>query len=187
MFSYTANTLPGSSGSPIFLMNTNKVIGLHKGSNEEGTFNFGYFIFPIMKALKNYVINSSNNISLNSKINFSLDNYNDNDYDNLNYILAECYTETNENLQVINSYENYCREFNEKINNKFKNEDFIKQIKIQINNKNMPFNYRFKLNKSKHVIKYVIRDIKKLTQLNFLFFNCSKITNLDFSDFNSKM
>ena len=182
LFSHTANTLPGSSGSPIFLMNTNKVIGLHKGSDEEGNFNFGYFIFPIMKSLKNFVINSSINISLNSKINISLDN----DYDNFNYILAEFYTETNENLQVINSYENCCREFNEKINNKYKNEDFIKQIKIQINNKNMPFNYRFKLNKGKHVIKYIIRDIKKLTQLNFLFYNCSKITNLDFSHFNSE-
>ena len=182
LFSHTANTYPGSSGSPIFLMNTNKVIGLHKGSNKEGTFNFGYFIFPIMKSLKNFDINPSTNRSLNSNISFSLDN----DYDNLNYILAESYIETNENLQVINSYENYCREFNEKINNKYKNEDFIKQIKIQIDNKNMSFNYRFKLNKGKHVIKYIIRDIKKLTNLNFLFYNCSKLTNLDFSHFNSE-
>ena len=180
LFSHNANTLPGSSGSPIFLVNTNKVIGIHKGSNEEKKANFGFFIFPIMKALKNFVTEKKQNSHI-----IKSDNLNKNS-DNLNYILAECDLENNENVRIINSYENYIREFYGEIHNKNKNEEFIKQIQIQIDNKDIPFNYRFKLDKGKHKIKYIIKDTNILTNLNFLFFDCSKLTNLDLSHFKTK-
>ena len=177
LFCHTANTLPGSSGSPIFLMNTNKVIGIHKGSNEEKTANFGFFIFPIMKALKNFVTEKEKKPYI-----IKSDNINK----NLNYILAECDLENNENIRIINSYENYCREFNEEIDNAHKNEEFIKQIQIQIDNKDISFNYRVNLEKGKHKIKYIIKDTNKITNLNFLFYGCSKLTNLDLSYINTK-
>ena len=52
-FSYNASTLPGSSGSPIFLIQTTYVIGIHKGGDESKKENYGNFIFPIINYLNN--------------------------------------------------------------------------------------------------------------------------------------
>ena len=52
-FSHNANTDYGSSGSPIFLLDTNKVIGIHKSTAVDERINFGDFIFPIINILKN--------------------------------------------------------------------------------------------------------------------------------------
>jgi surface protein len=45
--------LPGSSGSPIFLIQTTYIIGIHKGGDEYEKKNYGDFIFPIINFLKN--------------------------------------------------------------------------------------------------------------------------------------
>ena len=51
-FSYSASTLEGSSGSPVFLKYSPQVIGIHKqGGNTE---NYGDFIGPIFEYFKNY-------------------------------------------------------------------------------------------------------------------------------------
>ena len=50
---HEASTEPGSQGSPIFLDQTNKVIGIQGGDNKQ---NFGDFIFPIIKILNNIKI-----------------------------------------------------------------------------------------------------------------------------------
>jgi len=55
---HKASTEPGSSGSPIFLAQTTKVIGIHKSGDEKNKINFGDFIFPIIKILN--TINSKN-------------------------------------------------------------------------------------------------------------------------------
>ena len=47
-FTHKASTLPGSSGSPIFLDQTTKVIGIHKSSSNDKIENYGDFIFPII-------------------------------------------------------------------------------------------------------------------------------------------
>ena len=46
-FSYNASTLSGSSGSPIVLLGKEKVIGIHKGGNEDKSKNYGDLIVPI--------------------------------------------------------------------------------------------------------------------------------------------
>ena len=46
-------TEPGSSGSPIFLDKTTKVIGIHKASSNDEIENYGDFIFPIINKLNN--------------------------------------------------------------------------------------------------------------------------------------
>ena len=48
-FSHLANTDIGSSGSPIFLKNTPKVIGIYKSTNKDIPINYGNFIGPIYK------------------------------------------------------------------------------------------------------------------------------------------
>ena len=51
-FTHKASTEPGSSGSPIFLDKTTKVIGIHKASDNDKKENYGDFIFPIINKLK---------------------------------------------------------------------------------------------------------------------------------------
>ena len=51
-FSYDASTEPGSSGSPIILKNTTKVIGIHKKGNKKNKTNYGTLITSIMPLLR---------------------------------------------------------------------------------------------------------------------------------------
>jgi len=55
-FTHNASTEKGSSGSPIFLKGSSKVIGIHKGSigTELKKENYGEFIYPIFNYFKNY-------------------------------------------------------------------------------------------------------------------------------------
>ena len=64
-FTHKASTLPGSSGSPIFLDKTTKVIGIHKSSNNYKKENYGDFIFPIINILNN---RNKYNMNLEKKI-----------------------------------------------------------------------------------------------------------------------
>ena len=58
-FAYSASTLEGSSGSPIFLKYSPQVIGIHKeGGKIE---NYGDFIGPIFEYFKNYYKTDHNN------------------------------------------------------------------------------------------------------------------------------
>ena len=70
-FVYNASTDDGSSGSPIFIKGTTKVIGIHKGGsgNEEIKINYGDFIWPIFCYFKNFqknIINTQNNNNFNN-------------------------------------------------------------------------------------------------------------------------
>ena len=51
-FSHLASTKRGSSGSPIFIDGTIKVIGIHKQSRKDNSENYGNFIYPIIESLK---------------------------------------------------------------------------------------------------------------------------------------
>ena len=60
-FVYDAGTNFGSSGSPIFLKDTTKVIGIHKQGNTEKLENYGTLIYSIIELLQNE--NNNSNIS----------------------------------------------------------------------------------------------------------------------------
>ena len=60
-FTHLANTEKGSSGSPIFLENSNKVIGIHKEGNKDKTENYGDFIYPAINIIKNDIREKRNN------------------------------------------------------------------------------------------------------------------------------
>ena len=51
-FSHLASTKAGSSGSPIFIEGTIKVIGIHKQGRKDNSENYGNFIGPIIESLK---------------------------------------------------------------------------------------------------------------------------------------
>ena len=49
---YLVNTSEGSSGSPIFILNDNTVLGMHKQGDESIKENYGLFIGPIVDFFK---------------------------------------------------------------------------------------------------------------------------------------
>ena len=69
---HNATTKSGSSGSPIFLENSIKVIAIHKQGNIKKTENYGNFLYPIIQLLKNNNINNEiklNNVDKQGEIN----------------------------------------------------------------------------------------------------------------------
>jgi len=162
-FKHNLDTDFGSSGSPIILHNALKVIGIHKSSDRMEAINFGSFIGEIFK-------------------------YND---DN-NCIIGEIYIKKEDigkEIQIINSYNEYCKKkpLNKKnIKEEFKNEKEIKEIIIiEINNKKIPFSYIHKFEKEGvYQIKYKFN--KSLTNSYMLFNNCSNLIKLDLSKFDGK-
>ena len=63
-FFHFASTQNGSSGSPVFLLNETKVIGIHKQSNRSE--NIGDFIYQIFDVLKNDVDKIKGNYNINN-------------------------------------------------------------------------------------------------------------------------
>lgn len=69
-FIHLASTEHGSSGSPIFLKDSIKIIGIHKQGDKEQTENYADFISPIFNILKNdikIIKNKINNDNMNNK------------------------------------------------------------------------------------------------------------------------
>ena len=60
-FMHLASTDESSSGSPIFLENSSKVIGIHKSSNYHQQANYAYFIYPAINIIKKDLNNRQNN------------------------------------------------------------------------------------------------------------------------------
>ena len=151
----------GSSGSPIILFKTLKVIGIHKRCDKNKKINYGSFIGEIFNENKNLIKN--------------------------NYIIGEIYISKKnigKNIRIINSYEENCREdLDIKIEEEYKNEKEIKECKIEINDKIISFCYYYKFEKiGKFKIKYNF-DIY-LKNINHMFSDCSSLTNLNLSNFN---
>ena len=62
---HTADTKKGSSGSPILLRNTSKVIGIHTSGDKIKNINYGYCLGPIFNYFKYF---SRNKMELNIKL-----------------------------------------------------------------------------------------------------------------------
>ena len=94
------STEPGSSGSPILLINNQKLIGIHYGSSEHFEFNKGtlliYAIIEFQKINNNLLI-----INKEEKIIKKINNYIIGEFDN---------KEDNQYIRIINSYEQMNRE-----------------------------------------------------------------------------
>ena len=173
-------TKPGSSGSPILLINNQKLIGIHYGINEHFKYNKGTLIIYSIIELQNI----KNNLLIINKEGKYIDNNNEIN----NYIIAEFdIKKDNENILIINSYE-HCK--NENLifgftGKEYENENEIKEnCEIKINDKIISFSYYYKFNeKGKYTIKYIFKKI--IINLNFMFFNCRSLTNINLSNFNT--
>ena len=174
-------TKPGSSGSPILLINNQKLIGIHYAGSEDYEFNKGtliiYAIIEFQKIKNNLlIINKEGKYINNNEIN-----------EINNYIIAEFdIQEDDKEIRIINSYEQSNREQEFKVYNKeYENEKEIKEnCEIIINNDIIPFFYFYKFNKKgKYNIKYIFKN--NITKLDYMFNGCSSLTNIDLSNFNT--
>ena len=176
---HKCSTDSGSSGSPIILLNNNKVIGVHyAGSKHNKNFNFGRLL---KQPLLEY-INKENKINKTNK-------------QNKNYIISEIEIKEEDidnEIRIINSFEEYKRK-NGKFD-KILEEDYClyeneKEIKdnciIKINNDIIYFNYFYKFKvKGKYNIEYIFTN--NLTKTDFMFCECKSLTNINLSNFNTE-
>ena len=91
-FSHLASTNCGSSGSPIFLFNSSKVLGIHKAGKNDNTENYGDFIGPIYNFLKNDIrlrkFLYSTNIYDDINVSSNRDGYGKSAYNNGDYYIG---------------------------------------------------------------------------------------------------
>ena len=172
-FEHNIATFNGSSGCPIILLNYNLnntyVIGIHKQADNYKNINYGTFIGEIFNETgDSNSISSSNTLSL------------------VNYIIAEIYIKENDinnNIRIINSYEEYCRQNGLIIQER--NEKDVKNCEIRINNILIPFSYFYNFpSRGLYTIKYSFKNI--FTNTSFMFSLCSSLIKLDLSNFNTQ-
>jgi len=146
-------------------------------------FSYNKIIIGDLKQIiddKDINIKFKNMMNLYNKINTNNDNTG-------NYIKGEMeIEENNKEIRIINSYEQYRREAKLDIEDKYKNEEEIKEnIEITINDKKIPFTYFYKFEeKGKYKIKYTFKN--KLTNTCYMFQGCSSLIDIDLSNFKSQ-
>ena len=185
-FEHNCDTDLGSSGSPILL--NGLVIGIHKAGNREigNIINLGSFIGNIIEEIKNKNEIYNHKITQNP-INYSTIKSQKIKYSNV--IIAEYNitpNDINQKIRIINSYESHERELqNYKFEDNLRNEEDIKECKIEIEEKIIPFRYFHIFNKSgSFQIKFIFHKIPN--NLVFIFSNCKKLTKVDLSNLNTK-
>ena len=110
----------------------------------------------------------------------------------INSIKGEIYIDsnnTNKNIQIINSFENYQRtrnvELNENDNINMNEQEIKENIEIKINGKTINFTYLYQFESNGvYQIEYIFKKFLKKT--NHMFADCKYITNFDFSNFNTE-
>ena len=120
-FTHFVSTESGSSGSPVFLKESLKVIGIHKSGDKNKKENYGDFIGPIFKYLKN----------------FPKDEYNKKIKESINKISKNKIIKKNDNIEEKINIEYSSNNFSDKILNKmtirYKNNNNIFYFQININ------------------------------------------------------
>ena len=175
---HKCSTKEGSSGSPILLINNQKLIGIHYGCHEKYGFNKGtLLLYSIIE-----FATIKNNLLLINKEGKIIDNN-----ENNNYIIGEFdINKDNQDVRIINSYEQFYKENDFlKYEKEYENEKEIKDnCEIRINNEIIPFSYFYKFNKKgKYKIKYTFKNNTKNT--NFMFYGCSSLKEINLSNFNT--
>ena len=106
---------------------------------------------------------------------------------NKNYIIAEINVkedDLNKNLRIINSSKS-IKVYHMLDYYKYNNEEEIKNCKIEINDKTIPFNYFIIFKETgTFKIKYTFKD--NISKTSYMFYKCNSLTNIDLSNFNTK-
>ena len=172
------STNDGSSGSPILKINNQKIIGIHHSSVKDKC-NKGTLLIYAIKKFQD-IENNKQNINKNEK------QLNNNELNN--YITCEFDIKENKDIRIINSYEQFHREYNNtELKKDCENEKEIKDnCEIRINDKIInKFSYFHKFDKKgKYTIKYFFK--KNMNRIDYMFYECTSLTEIDFSHFNSE-
>ena len=167
------NQQPKPNTNMVFENNQNIIQNNINGENNIKKMSFGDIIDDYSKNLNDDTFigefnNNENNINI--------------------YIIAEIFISDyvfNEEIRIINSYEGHQKNFDYKIESQLMNEKEIKNCKIRINNKLIPFKYYIKFpKKGKYIIKYSFNHY--LTKTNNMFSECYYLTNINLSNFNTQ-
>ena len=138
-FAHTASTLHGSSGGPIVLEGSDKVLGIHKGGNNFEKENYGDFIGPVIDDIKKFERNG-----------FGKDFYKNGDIKYMGNFINDKYDDDNGLFYYEEGYKDdiYYYEKGEYFNGKFKEG---KKIEGKIYDKNIIMIIKMK------IIRIVIR------------------------------
>ena len=160
-----------SSGLPILLVNNQKLIGINNNISKKYKY---YKDILLIYSIKEFSKIRKNLLVITKERDI-----------NKNYIIGELdIKEDNQNIRIINSFEQYYREHNYmKYEIEYENEFEIKEnCEIRINDELIPFSYFHKFKKKgKYKIKY--NFLLNITKTDFIFCECSSFTNIDLSNF----
>ena len=163
------------AGSPILLLNKQKLIGINCSISREKKYNKGmlliYSIIEFSKIKNKLLIIDKEGKNINHIMNFIIGELN--------------IKEEEKDIRIINSYEEYCRDNKTTIDKKYENEKEIKDsCEIRINGKLIPFSYFHKFNKKgKYSIVYIFKN--NITKTNQMFCHCSSLININLIYFNT--
>ena len=170
-FSYKASTKEGSSGSPILLKGTTRVIGIHKGGDDKQ--NYGDFIGPIF----NY-LSGINQMTLIYKVGNNIDKIK---------LFGSQFVENNKDkcyLLIDNKKYDLC-EYYELNDNQIKNNILeVKLIETQnITNMYAMFRYCHSLNSLPDISNW---NTSNVTNMSYMFYECNSLNSLpDISKWNT--
>ena len=183
---HKCNTEDGSSGSPILSLETFKVIGIHYGCSKNYDYNYGVFIKCVVDILDNFIKNESmikeKIVKQNENILFktTLKPF---------YPSNRYYKMSTENNLGKNKTERFNHELNEIHNNKFYNNNVVKD------KENTPskisyfdqYNLNYLIKKSESTIKLYDRSMKlpynlKYSEIKDISNTSKKKENLDSND-----
>ena len=182
-------TSKGSSGSPIILIESNKVIGVHKGFSRECTnYNLGIFLkLPINLFFgnKNYeYANNINNVN-SSNIDKIPNNINDINNEIKLYVKIEK-IDINKEIFFLDNTSNYLakdninKEAHQNLTELNQNNTYL-----FINGERKQFKKFFKPTKEGNY-EIILKFKNYLTDCSYMFYYCKNITKIDFSKFQTR-
>ena len=160
---HLCNTEVGSSGSPILLIDSFKIIGVHKRGNSVCNFNEGIFFKYAIDAFNKKFKNISNN-------------------NNSNYIFENKAKNEIKLKYMILDYD-YLRIFSKKFveNNK-------QNCKLVINEEEKELSEYIDIKKMKiknNILKIKLKEIKPISDMSYMFYECRALSSIKFSKWNS--
>ena len=177
----------GSSGSPIILIESNKIIGVHKGfSRYCYDYNLGIFLkIPINLFFGNKNYEYANNVN-SSYINKMPNNYNDSNNEiKLNVKIEK--VDINKEVYFLDNTSNYLSKDN--INSKEAHQNLSElnqnNTYLFINQERKQFKKYFKPAKEGNY-EIILKFKNYLTDCSYMFYYCRNIRKIDFSKFQTR-